>query len=44
MHMLNKYGQRSFYNMSGFGDISVLAALMTENEAPAGCCRVSLKT
>jgi hypothetical protein len=31
--MLNKYGQRSFYNMSGFGDISVLAVLMIENEA-----------
>lgn len=28
--MLNKYGGRSFYNMTGFGDISVLALLKTQ--------------
>src|SRR6266481_10011106 len=31
--MLNKYGGRSFYNMTGFGDISVLALLKTQEEA-----------
>jgi hypothetical protein len=27
--MLNKHGGRSFYNMTGFGDISILALLKT---------------
>jgi hypothetical protein len=27
--MLNKYGDKSFYNMRGFGDISILALLKT---------------
>ena len=31
--MLNKYGGRSFYNMTGFGDISVLALLKTQEAA-----------
>lgn len=26
--ILNKYGGRSFYNMTGFGDVSILAALL----------------
>lgn len=25
--ILNQYGGRSFYNMTGFGDVSILAAL-----------------
>jgi hypothetical protein len=28
-NILNKYGGRSFYNMTGFGDVSILAALLT---------------
>lgn len=31
--MLNKYKGRSFYNMTGFGDISILALLKTEKES-----------
>ena len=31
--MLNKYGGRSFYNMTGFGDISILALLKTLDHA-----------
>ena len=27
--ILNKYGGRSFYNMTGFGDVSILAAIHT---------------
>ncbi|PIQ80050.1 MAG: hypothetical protein COV79_02485 [Parcubacteria group bacterium CG11_big_fil_rev_8_21_14_0_20_41_14] len=27
-NILNKYGGRSFYNMTGFGDVSILAALL----------------
>lgn len=30
--MLNKYGGRSFYNMTGIGDISILALLKTQKE------------
>lgn len=30
--MLNKFGGRSFYNMTGFGDISILALLKTLEE------------
>jgi hypothetical protein len=26
-NILNKYGKRSFFNMTGFGDVSILAAL-----------------
>jgi hypothetical protein len=26
-YILNKYGGRSFYNMTGFGDVSILAAV-----------------
>jgi hypothetical protein len=33
--MLNKYGASSFYNMSGFGDISILALLKTQQIACA---------
>lgn len=28
--MLNKYGDKSFYNMRGFGDISIIALLKTQ--------------
>jgi hypothetical protein len=31
--MLNTHGGRSFYNMSGFGDISILAALEAQRNA-----------
>lgn len=31
--MLNTYGGHSFYNMTGFGDISILAALQTQKVA-----------
>lgn len=31
-NMLNKHGGRSFYRMSGFGDISILALLKTVEE------------
>lgn len=31
--MLNKHNGRSFYNMTGFGDISILAFLKTVEEA-----------
>ncbi len=31
--MLNKYGGRSFYNMGGFGDISILALLKVQEAA-----------
>lgn len=34
--MLNKHGGRSFYNMSGFGDISILALLRTRQLASGG--------
>jgi len=34
--MLNKYGGRSFYNMTGFGDISALAFLKTQEVASSG--------
>jgi hypothetical protein len=34
--MLNKYGGRSFYNMTGFGDISVLAFLKVQETASTG--------
>lgn len=27
-YILNKFGGRSFYNMTGFGDVSILAALL----------------
>lgn len=30
--MLNKYRGRSFYNMTGFGDISILALIATQRE------------
>ncbi len=33
--MLNKHGGRSFYNMTGFGDISILALLKTQEELAA---------
>lgn len=33
--MLNKHRGRSFYNMTGFGDISVLALLATQRELDA---------
>lgn len=33
--MLNAYGGRSFYNMTGFGDISILALLYTQRAATA---------
>lgn len=35
--MLNKYKGRSFYNMTGMGDISILALLSTEKEANKNC-------
>jgi hypothetical protein len=31
--MINMYGGRSFYNMTGFGDISILALLKTQQAA-----------
>lgn len=34
--MLNKYKGRSFYNMTGLGDISILAALKTAKEMIQG--------
>ena|ERR1700733_1077635 len=34
--MLNKYGGRSFYNMTGFGDISTLAFLKVQETASTG--------
>ena len=34
--MLNTYKMRSFYNMKGFGDISILALLKTNKEATKG--------
>jgi hypothetical protein len=33
---LNKYTGRSFFNMTGFGDISILASLMALCETPTG--------
>ena len=33
---LNKYSGRSFFNMTGFGDISILASLITLCEIPTG--------
>lgn len=33
--VLNKYGGRSFYNMTGIGDMSVLALLKTQKDASA---------
>lgn len=32
-NMLNKHSGRSFYNMTGFGDISILALLKTAEES-----------
>lgn len=34
-NMLNAYGGRSFYNMTGFGDISILALVQTQKEEAA---------
>src|SRR4051812_19520916 len=34
--MLNTYGKQRFFNMTGFGDISILALLATQKEAAAG--------
>ncbi len=33
--ILNKYGGRSFYNMTGFGDVSILATLLMFSEISA---------
>lgn len=34
--MLNAHGGRSFYNMTGFGDVSILALLLTQKVTTAG--------
>jgi hypothetical protein len=36
-NMLNTYKGRSFYNMTGMGDISILALLNLEKEMSMGC-------
>lgn len=38
-NMLNKHGGRSFYRMSGFGDISILALLKTVEEVSTNQAR-----
>jgi hypothetical protein len=41
--MLNKYGGRSFYNLTGFGDISILALLCVQKEKMTGVLPVMIE-